>query len=173
MKLTKNIHDEDIFQNPIKAVGEYAVRPTVKAVVVDSKNNIALLKTRGHYLLPGGGVENNEDKIDAIKREIMEELGCTIEDVNEFAISHQFRNKSMKHYEIFFFEARVLGVKGIPTTMQEDEKNKLEIFWYNKETVFNLLKSQADTVDENEYAFCFNARSHYDLFEEYYKSKVV
>lgn len=50
MKLTKDIYDKDIFQNPIKAVGGYTVRPTVKAIVVDAQNNIAILKARGHYL---------------------------------------------------------------------------------------------------------------------------
>lgn len=173
MKFTKNIYDEDIFQNPIKAVGEYTVRPTVKAIVVDSQNNIAILKARGHYLLPGGGIENGENKIDAIKREIMEELGCTIENIKEFTASNQYRNKSMKHYEVFFFEGKVLADKGMPTTVQEDEKNKLEIFWYDKDTILGLLKSQINTVDESEYAFCFNARSHFYAFEEYYNSKII
>jgi 8-oxo-dGTP diphosphatase len=173
MKLTKDIYDKDIFQNPIKAVGEYTVRPTVKAIVVDAQNNIAILKARGHYLLPGGGIENGEDKIGAIKREIMEELGCVIENIKELTVSNQYRNKSMKHYEVSFFEGKVLGDKGTPTTAQEDEKDKLEIFWYDKDTVLSLLKSQISTVDESEYAFCFNVRSHFYAFEEFYNSKIV
>ncbi len=165
MKIFKEINDEDIFENPIVSTGEYRLRPTVKAIIVDEKNNVAILKARGHYLLPGGGIEKDENKIDALKREMMEEIGCSVTDIEEIGISNQFRNKYMAHYEVNFFVAKVVGEKGEPTTTQEDELKSIELFWHDKETVLNLLKSQLDVVDENEYEFCFNARSHFDAFQ--------
>ncbi len=168
MKIFKEIHDEDIFENYIKPNSEYTLRPTVKGIILDDQNNIALLKARGHYLLPGGGIENNESGIDAIKREVMEEVGCNIDNIKEIGASNQYRNKSMKHYEVIFYTAKVTGEKSTPTTTQEDEVKDIELFWFDKEKVFILLKSQIETKDENEYEFCFNARSHFQAFEEYF-----
>lgn len=171
MKIFKDIHDEDIFWNYTKSNGDHTLRPTVKGIILDDQNNIALLKARGHYLLPGGGVENNESGLDAIKREIMEEVGCNIDNIQEVGTSNQYRNKSMKHYEVLFYTAKVIGEKSTPTTTQEDEIKDVELFWFDKEKVCTLLKSQIEVMDENEYEFCFNARSHFQVFEEYFISE--
>lgn len=168
MKIFKDIREEDIFDNYIKPNNDYALRPTVKGIVVDNQNNISILKTRGHYLLPGGGVEDGESNRDAIKREITEEVGCDIGRIKEIGVSNQYRNKKMIHYEVVFFLAKVVGEKGAPTTTQEDELKGVELLWLPKEEIFKILKSQIDIKDENEYAFCFNARSHFQAFEEYY-----
>ena len=171
MKTFKDIRDTNIFANPILSDGDYKLRPTVKAIIKDKDGNIAILKARGHYLLPGGGVEEGEDKIKAIKREIKEEIGCNIADIEELGTSDQFRNKEMKHYQISFFVASIDGEKGLPTTTQEDELQDVEVVWENKENVFNLLKNQISITDENEYNFCFNARSHFEAFQEFYNKE--
>lgn len=167
MKTFKNIYDEDVLESEAKPSSEYSLRPTVKAIVVDNENNIALLKARGHYLLPGGGIETGESAIDALRRELIEEIGCNVDNIKELGISNQFRNKHMVHYEVVFFSANVVGKKGTPTTTQEDELQDVELFWFDKEKVFTLLKSQIDIQEENEYSFYFNSRSHFEAFEEY------
>jgi len=53
----------------------YINRPGAYAIIQDGSNAIALVRTQQGYLLPGGGVEPNEDLEDALQREIMEELG--------------------------------------------------------------------------------------------------
>ncbi len=168
MKIFQDIHDEDIFENYIKSNNEYTLRPTVKCILLDDQNNIALLKARGHYLLPGGGVENGESSYEALQRESVEEIGCTIDTIEEIGASNQYRNKSMQRYEVIFYTAKVTGEKSTPTTTQEDEIEDVELFWLDKEKVFTILKSQMETKDENEYEFCFNARSHFQAFEEYF-----
>ena len=167
MKTFKNIYDKDTPENGAKPSSEYTLRPTVKAIVVDNENNIALLKARGHYLLPGGGIETGESAIDALRRELIEEIGCNVDNIKELGISSQFRNKNMTHYEVVFFSANVVGKKGTPTTTQEDELQDVELFWFDKEKVFTLLKSQIRVQDKNEYSFYFNSRSHFEAFEEY------
>jgi len=53
----------------------YIDRPGAYAIIQDGSNAIALVKTQQGYLLPGGGVEPNEDFAGALQREIVEELG--------------------------------------------------------------------------------------------------
>ncbi|MEN9622058.1 MAG: hypothetical protein RLZZ67_492 [Candidatus Parcubacteria bacterium] len=59
----------------------FSNRPTVKVILLDSDNKICLTskKGSGFYFLPGGGIENTEDPIQALKRECLEEAGCHVE----------------------------------------------------------------------------------------------
>ena len=51
-------------------------RPGVYAVIFDApRQNIRLLEVRGHYHLPGGGVDAGETLSDALEREMREETG--------------------------------------------------------------------------------------------------
>ena len=62
-------------------------RPVVAAAIVDSLSDPTMLlacsraypqELRGQFELPGGKVEDNEDPVEALTREIMEELGTRI-----------------------------------------------------------------------------------------------
>lgn len=67
------------------------VRKTVRGIIINNQNEAAVIHIdfidelfgkRDHFELPGGGIENNEDPIKALHREIKEELGYTIKDVH-------------------------------------------------------------------------------------------
>ena len=69
---------------------QYPVREAARAVVMDAENNVALLRVanKNYYKLPGGGIEVGEDRISALKRECLEEIGCSIEVVGEGIASY-------------------------------------------------------------------------------------
>lgn len=56
---------------------EYIDRIGVYALIFKN-DKIAVIKLPGGYFLPGGGIEENESNEECLKRECMEELGCTI-----------------------------------------------------------------------------------------------
>lgn len=60
---------------------KYATR----TVLFDQDGKVAIInvKNHGYYKIPGGGVENNEDIIDAARREVQEEAGCHCEIINQ------------------------------------------------------------------------------------------
>lgn len=62
----------------------------VGAMIFDDKGRLLMTKRgqgakneRGHWEIPGGGVELNETRVDALVREIREEIGVDIEIVEE------------------------------------------------------------------------------------------
>ena len=201
MQILKIIHDKDIFLNKIsnenldidnsKKIEDYKIRPTVKVVLIDEDDMICLLKARGHYLLPGGGVEKindvYEDLEDALRREIREEVGCEIKDIVEIGIVEQYRDGLESHpkikttdndnnsskdkaisikYIVYFYKAKVDDNKGLPTSTQEDELQGIEICWLDRREVIEIFAKQNDVIDEGEYAFCFNTRSHYEAIKK-------
>lgn len=64
--------------NRIEGV-KYRERIGAYALIVNSDNEIALVRRDNNYFLPGGGVENDETYEQCLKRECAEELGYNIE----------------------------------------------------------------------------------------------
>jgi len=53
----------------------YLERPGVYAVIENNHQQIAVIETSKGYFLPGGGIDSGESEMDALKREIFEEIG--------------------------------------------------------------------------------------------------
>ena len=54
----------------------------VKVVLINEDGNIILVHNNNTYQFPGGHVEDGEDMIEAVKREIREETGITIKELD-------------------------------------------------------------------------------------------
>jgi 8-oxo-dGTP pyrophosphatase MutT (NUDIX family) len=75
MKEIAFLNPENVTEDEVKT---YSVREAARAVVLDDDNNVALLHATAtdYYKLPGGGLDDDVDKIVALKRECIEEIGC-------------------------------------------------------------------------------------------------
>lgn len=84
--------------------GQKFPEPTVGALIFNPKKKILLIKSHkweGKYMIPGGHIELGEKIEDTLKREIKEETGLDIYDiqficVQEFIFDDQFWKK--KHF---------------------------------------------------------------------------
>ena len=112
MKELKLINPESVSEEETK---NYRVREAVRAIVVDEDGKIALLHVSksNYYKLPGGGMENGEDKMSTLRRECLEELGCEIEVVGEVGSILEYNKMfSLKHTS-YCYIAKVKGKKGV------------------------------------------------------------
>ncbi|MBR6034115.1 MAG: NUDIX hydrolase [Clostridia bacterium] len=110
-------------------IDEEVVR--VKAFIINNKNEILVAMSNGGVQLIGGHVEDGEQQVDTVKREILEEAGINIskEDVSEpfFEVSHYIKNyfNTSKNVisNVFYFLIRTDDMPNIfNTNLTEEEK---------------------------------------------------
>lgn len=97
----------------------YPDRPilAVSAAIIHDGRLLLVRRARspsvGFYSLPGGGVEAGETLIDALKREIREELNLEVEPVAlagfREAIARDADGRAERHFVILAFVARLVG----------------------------------------------------------------
>lgn len=137
------IKDKDFgLDNPSPDV--YLEREASRAIVFDGDNNVALLhSTNYHYhKLPGGGIEGGEDMMDALRREISEEIGCEIKNIRELGIIEEYRNKFALHQTSYCFIADLDGEKGTPHFEDAELADGFETVWLCLGDAIKALRSE-------------------------------
>lgn len=118
----------------------------VKVLLINSNNEILLGYSHHDYQFPGGHVEENEELIDTVKREVLEETGIKLKvnNIEPFAKKIGYykdwpeKNKNRK-IEIYYYE------------IATDEKPNLNNTSYTeneKEGNFELRYIHLDKVEE-------------------------
>lgn len=119
---------------------QYTDRPTVKVVI--KKDNKLLILNEG--MLPGGGIELGESDQDAITRELQEELGVTVKDVQEIGTVVQYRNLIDRKYLINGYTAE-LETTGGPTNPQNEGEAQFIVEWF---TLDEALAHTSGSIEE-------------------------
>ncbi|MFA5249322.1 MAG: NUDIX hydrolase [Candidatus Paceibacterota bacterium] len=119
----------------------------VNAVIL-ANNKILTVKRKtdpwaGMYGLPGGHIEEKENKIEALKREIKEETGFEIGlDESNFLGAETLKYASRK-FDILFYKAKITG--GEPSPQKEEIE---EIKWLGFDEFIQGLKKFGFSLDE-------------------------
>jgi len=104
--------------------------------VVIKNNNKVLILNKG--LLPGGGIDPGESDEDAITRELQEELGVTVTDVQEIGTVVQYRNLLEKKYLINGYAAELETTGGL-TDPQDEGEAQFTTQWLTMEDALTFV----------------------------------
>ncbi len=131
--------------------------PTVGALIFNPKGKIFLMKSykwRDKYVMPGGHIELGETLKQALKREIKEETGLDIYDIEficyqEFIFDKTFWKK--KHFVFFDFACKTKSTKvKLSSEGQEHlwvslkKALKLPIELYTRQAIKEYIKKRAN-----------------------------
>lgn len=140
----------------------YTDRPTVKVII--KKDNTVLILNKG--LLPGGGVDNLESNHDAISRELQEELGVTVKDIEEIGTVIQYRNFLNKKYIINGYTATLASAKGLTNPQDEGEAQFTEN-WLNIEDALEFVSKSIAEAELQQMNDDANQGKLYNLMTTY------
>lgn len=95
-----------------KTIEQKYPEPTCGALIFNSKGQLFLMKShkwKDKYTIPGGHIEVGEKMSDALKREVKEETGMDIRDIEficfqEFILDEEFWKK--RHFIFFDFACK-------------------------------------------------------------------
>lgn len=157
MKSLAIFNQKDVFpeQDDNKQDIVFEDRPTGKAIVFDNENKIALVgnKVNSYYLLPGGGIDEDESIEDGITRECKEEIGCDVTLLNNLGIIEDYRNRDKKHCINHCHTAKLIGEKGELKLTEEEEKNGLHVIWVPLDEAIEILEKEVELLKKGEIKF--------------------
>ena len=149
---------------------ELSTRPTVRAVIFNDNKEICIrTKTdSGFYFLPGGGIEENETPIEALKRECLEEAGCSINNIQKIGTVIEYRDEAKEKRSNDCFTANLVGEQIEPTLAIGDEEG-FDVIWININEAITLLEEQKNKISEttnNFYSRTFNTVRDLKILQE-------
>lgn len=146
MKHLLTITEKDITGSDILA--DVAPRIAVSAVLFDDVQNIALIyrNTDEFYTLPGGGVEQGEDLITALKRELWEETGCHCEVAAELGTIIENRGRCNFAQQRYYYIAHTLGEKGELHLTEEELKEGVTVIWLPLDHAYACIEKKRHSI---------------------------
>lgn len=145
----------------------YTDRPTVKVII--KRDDAVLLLNNG--LLPGGGINENESDSVAIARELQEEIGATVRDVEGIGIIVQYRNFLGKRYIINGYVATLTSIGG-PTDPQDEGEAQFIQTWLSVDSAREFISNSITIAkakpmdDDANQGKLYNLMTTYELLKQ-------
>lgn len=141
MKLICELNDKVILGQ--EGLSSRAPRKTARAIVRNREGLYAVMHSLkfGLYSLPGGGVEDGEEVITALHREILEETGCTCDRVEELGIVYENR-ASLDYTQINYYYVVHTEHVGENRLTDAEINNKTLLEWHTFDDMVRLINNQ-------------------------------
>ncbi len=134
-----------VFGTKVEGIS-YTQREGAYGIHFDANQQVAVIKVKENYFLPGGGVEEAESYAECLRREFLEETGRDIEIICKVATLSQYHKslKDDKYYKLIgnFYYVKMLDKRVEPIEVDH------ELTWLPMEEVvpMMLLDYQAEAI---------------------------
>lgn len=122
---------------------DFRKRLAVRAIIIDDENNIALayVSKQDYYKIPGGGVDEGEDMIEALHRECLEEAGVKITDIQPLGFIRDINSIWQLTQESFCYAVKIKGQKKRPTYTKKERAKGYALQWVPLQKVISTMVS--------------------------------
>lgn len=150
MKLLKRITDQEILGTD--GLSTAKSRLTARAILKHGDQfAVMYAKKFDLYSLPGGGVEDGENLLDALKREVMEETGCSCDSIQELGYVEE--NRAYCDYtQVSCYFIVETSCDTFHTALTEAEiQNGTTVHWHSFEEACHLISDAVHTTTQRKY----------------------
>jgi len=151
MRIICELNDKNVLGKEGRA--DAKPRLTSRAVLKDSNGMYAVMYSErfGLYSLPGGGVEEGEDHLAALKREIMEETGCTCDEIEELGCILENRAHCSFTQRSCYYIVTTNGEKGKALLTKSERSNRTCVQWHSLEKAIKLVNSSNANTNQRKF----------------------
>lgn len=137
MKFLKYIKDKPLPQNK-----KFERRSATRAILFDENGLIPILFVSkfNYHKLPGGGIEEGEDKMSALAREIFEETGCEAKMEGEIGKITEYRSEFNLFQTSYCYVGKVIK-KGKPDFTEDEMGEGFELVWLSLDEAIEEIKN--------------------------------
>lgn len=121
-----------------------APRLTARAIVKNQDGLYAVMYADKFKLhsLPGGGVEDGEDVLTALRREVYEETGCVCDEIQELGIVAENR-ASLDYTQInYYFVVTTTHTPGENHLTEAEQDSRTVVEWHTFDEMVRLINEQ-------------------------------
>ena len=121
-----------------------APRITARAIVKNQDGLYAVMYADKFKLhsLPGGGVEDGEDVLTALRREVYEETGCACDEIQELGIVAENR-ASLDYTQInYYFVVTTTHTPGKNNLTESELDSRTVVKWVDFDELMQLINDQ-------------------------------
>lgn len=151
MKLIKEITDKEILGTG--GLSSAKPRLTARAILKRRDGLYAVMYSEKFnlYSLAGGGIEENEDIITALKREVLEETGCECDKINELGYVYENRAHCDYAQYSYYFVAETKGAVSAPDMTDSEIVNKTICMWKPLNDVADLIRTPIHSTNQRKF----------------------
>lgn len=128
-------------------------RHAARAVLSDEAGRIAVMyfTSTGSSKLPGGGIDDGEDTLSALRREVIEETGYEITDIRELGIVEEWRYAVGMRQTSYCYTAKITKFVGTNLTDKEAAEG-MELRWHaDNEAAITAIEATETSLSREKY----------------------
>ena len=149
MKLIAEITDKEILGTD--GLSYAKPRYTARAIVKNGDLYAVICSEKFHpYSLPGGGVDEGENIITALKREMLEETGCACKKISELGMVKENRARADYTQCSYYYVVEADSV-GAPKFTEEETNSGTTLQWHTLPEMIKLINELEPKTYQQQY----------------------
>lgn len=128
-------------------------RRTARAIMINEEGLYAVLyaKKFNLYSLPGGGIEDGEDEVSTLIREMDEETGCTCDTIEQLGVVSENRGHQDYTTLSYYFVVHTKTKKYELHLTELEEENGTILKWCSLEELIHLIRDVEHETNQRKF----------------------